>query len=79
MKVGEAILNSNPEISKLAQDMVAKCNGLPLALITVGSTMASRNDRNEWVSGLNVLRNTPLQFQSMDSVLELLKFSFVRL
>ena len=58
--------------------MVAKCNGLPLALITVGGTMASRNDQNEWVSGLNVLRNTPSQFQGMDSVLELLKFSYVK-
>ena len=79
MKVGEAILNSNLEISNLAEDMVAKCNGLPLALITVGGTMASRNDRNEWVSGLNVLRNTPSQFQGMDSVLELLKLSYVKI
>ena len=59
MKVGEAILNSNPEISKLAEDMVAKCNGLPLALITVGGTKASGNVRNEWVSGLDVLKNIP--------------------
>ena len=49
MKVGEAILNSDPEISKLAEDMAVKCNGLSLVLITVGSTMASRNDRHEWV------------------------------
>ena len=49
MKVGEDILNSDPEISKLAEDMAAKCNGLSLVLITIGSTMASRNDRHEWV------------------------------
>lgn len=79
MKVGEAILNSYLEISQLAEDMVAKCNGLPLALITVGGTMASRNDRNEWVSGLNVLRNIQSQFQGMDSVLELLKLSYVKI
>ena len=69
MKVGEAILNSDPKISELAKDMAAKCNGLPLALITVGGTMASRHHRHEWVYGLNILRNTPSQFQGMDYVL----------
>ena len=79
MKVGEAILNSDPEISELAKDIAAKCNGLPLALVTVGGTMASRYRRHEWVSALNILRNTPSQFRGMGDVLKLLKFGYEEL
>ena len=80
MTVGEATLTSNPEISKLANDMAAKLNGLPLALVTVGSAMASKNDHRDWESELKVLRNTPSQFPGMDNcVLKHLKFSYDRL
>ncbi|XP_050273397.1 disease resistance protein SUMM2-like [Quercus robur] len=80
MKVGEATLTSGPEISKLANDMAAKLNGLPLALVTVGRAMASRNDQCDWESGLNVLRNTPSQFPHMEGrILKNLKFSYDRL
>lgn len=80
MKVGEATLTSDPEISKLANDMAAKLNGLPLALVTVGRAMASKNDQRDWESGLNVLRNTPSQFPDMEKhVLKNLKFSYDRL
>lgn len=80
MTVGEATLTSNPEISKLANDMAAKLNGLPLALVTVGSAMASKNDHRDWESELKVLRNTPSEFPGMrDCVLKHLKFSYDRL
>ena len=80
MTVGEAILTSNTEISKLANDMAAKLNGLPLALVTVGSAMASKNDHRDWESELKVLRNAPSQFPGMDNcVLRHLKFSYDRL
>ena len=44
MKVGENTLNSDPRILKLAEDMAAECKGLPLALVSVGRAMASRED-----------------------------------
>lgn len=79
MKVGEKTLTSHPEISKLANDMAAKLNGLPLALVTVGSAMASKDDYRDWEIGLNVLRNTPSQFPGMDDVFKHLKFNYDKL
>ena len=67
MKVGENTLNFDPHIPKLAEVMAAKCKGLPLALVTVGGAMASREDPEDWESEIAALRNTPLEFPGMDS------------
>ncbi|KAF8392338.1 hypothetical protein HHK36_022680 [Tetracentron sinense] len=40
--VGEEALNSHPEIPKLAVVIAKECAGLPLALITIDRTMASK-------------------------------------
>ena len=79
MKVGENTLNSDPRIPKLAEDMAAECKGLPLALVSVGRAMASREDLEDWESEIATLRNTPSEFPGMDSVLLPLKFSFEKL
>ena len=79
MKVGENTLNSDPRILKLAEDMAAECKGLPLALVSVGRAMASREDLEDWESEIATLRNTPSEFPGMDSVLLPLKFSFEKL
>ncbi|KAK7827565.1 putative disease resistance protein [Quercus suber] len=79
MKVGENILNSDPRIQQLAEDMAAECKGLPLALVTVGLAMASREVPEDWESEIAALRNTPSEFPGMDSVLLPLKFSFEKL
>ncbi|EXC25815.1 putative disease resistance protein [Morus notabilis] len=41
-KVGEEALSSHPTIPHLAKAVAKECKGLPLALITVGRSMASR-------------------------------------
>ncbi|KAK4590559.1 hypothetical protein RGQ29_020925 [Quercus rubra] len=79
MKVGENTFNSNLYIQKLANDMAEECHGLPLALVTVGRAMAGRNDPKDWKSEISALRNSPLEFPGMDSVLLPLKFSFEKL
>ncbi|RVW26932.1 putative disease resistance protein [Vitis vinifera] len=43
-KVGENILNSHPDIKRLAKIVVEECKGLPLALIVIGRAMASRKN-----------------------------------
>ncbi|KAJ4718306.1 Disease resistance protein [Melia azedarach] len=39
MKVGENTLNSHPDIPQLAKTMAEECDGLPIALITIGRAM----------------------------------------
>ena len=46
-KVGENILNSHPDIKRLAKIVVEECKGLPLALIVIGRSMASRKTPRE--------------------------------
>ncbi|XP_016708581.1 probable disease resistance protein At1g52660 [Gossypium hirsutum] len=41
-KVGDETLNSHPNIWKLAEQVVERCGGLPLALITIGHAMACK-------------------------------------
>ncbi|KAK1299370.1 Disease resistance protein RPS2 [Acorus calamus] len=45
---GEMIINSDLEIQVHAETMVKKCGGLPLALMVIGSAMASKTTVSEW-------------------------------
>ncbi|KAF8392347.1 hypothetical protein HHK36_022689 [Tetracentron sinense] len=75
--VGDEVLNSHPEISKLAPSVAKECAGLPLALITIGRTMASKKTPQEWNHAIKVLRDSAAEFPGMgDEVLPLLKFSY---
>ncbi|KAK8524970.1 hypothetical protein V6N13_015967 [Hibiscus sabdariffa] len=75
--VGESILNSDPEIPRLAEIVAARCRGLPLALLTVGRAMASRKTPQECRYAIQVLQNHPSEFPGMgDHVFPLLKFSY---
>ncbi|KAL1103175.1 hypothetical protein V6Z11_D05G420000 [Gossypium hirsutum] len=76
MTVGEDILNSNPEIPKLAEIIAARCSGLPLALLTVGSVMASRKSYHEWICAVEMLQSYPSEFPenctiSVDELIDL--------
>ncbi|KAF8392312.1 hypothetical protein HHK36_022654 [Tetracentron sinense] len=76
--VGEETLNSHLEIPKLVE-VVGKeyCAGLPLALIAIGRTMASKKTPYEWNHAITVLRKSASEFSGMgDEVLPLLKFSY---
>ncbi|KAL0804171.1 hypothetical protein Bca101_096661 [Brassica carinata] len=66
--VGEDTVKSHPDIAKVAQEVAAKCDGLPLALVTIGRAMASKKTPQEWRDALYILSNSPPNF----SVLKLL-------
>ncbi|TYJ38765.1 hypothetical protein E1A91_A04G015400v1 [Gossypium mustelinum] len=77
MTVGDHILNSNPEIPKLAEIVSARCSGLPLALLTVGSVMASRKSYHDWICAVEMLQSYPSEFSGMgDQVFPPIKFSY---
>ncbi|OAY70474.1 Disease resistance protein RPS2 [Ananas comosus] len=76
-KVGEALVRSNPEIRRHAEELAAKCGGLPLALITVGRAMASKRTAKEWKHAITVLRIAPWQLLGMEGdLLRHLKHSY---
>lgn len=76
-KVGEATLNSHPEIPKLARLVATECDGLPLALITIGRAMASMKKPYEWERAIRMLKTYPSKFEGMaEHVLPVLKFSY---
>nr|CAN80410.1 hypothetical protein VITISV_018933 [Vitis vinifera] len=76
-KVGENILNSHPEIKRLAKIVVEECKGLPLALIVIGRSMASRKTPREWEQAIQVLKSYPAEFSGMgDQVFPILKFNY---
>ncbi|KAJ7962948.1 Disease resistance protein [Quillaja saponaria] len=76
-KVGEETLNSHASIPYLAKEVVAECQGLPLALITVGRAMANKKDPNQWKRAIQTLKNYPSKVSGMvNEVFLLLEFSY---
>ena len=76
-KVGENVLNSHPDIKRLAKIVVEECKGLPLALIIIGRSMASRKTPREWEQAMQVLKSYPAKFSGMgDQVFPILKSSY---
>ncbi|WRX28703.1 NB-ARC - like 10 [Theobroma cacao] len=76
-KVGEDVLNSHPEIPKLAELAAQECKGLPLALITIARAMASRKTPQEWKHAIKLLQSYPSEFSGMgDHVFPILRFSY---
>lgn len=77
MKVGEETLRSHPDIPELAKLVAEECEGLPLALITIGRAMCSRKNPWEWNHAISVLRSFPSEFSGMgNKVFPVLKFSY---
>ncbi|CAO2827697.1 unnamed protein product [Amaranthus hypochondriacus] len=76
-KVGKNALNSHHDIPRLAEMVAKECDGLPLALITIGRAMSCRKTPYEWSHALQMLRKYPSKFSGMgEHVLPVLKFSF---
>ncbi|XP_011023800.1 PREDICTED: probable disease resistance protein At5g63020 [Populus euphratica] len=61
-KVGEDTLNIHPKIPELAETIAKMCNGLPLALITVGRAMAFRKTLLEWHHSIEALSRATAEF-----------------
>ncbi|KAF8030804.1 hypothetical protein BT93_D0100 [Corymbia citriodora subsp. variegata] len=74
--VGKSLENCHQEIQDLAKDIAEECKGLPLALITVGRAMASREHPHEWHYTLKTLRNKPHELSGMEEVYHILEFSY---
>lgn len=75
-KVGRKDLLESPSIRRLAEIIVGKCGGLPLALITLGGAMAHRETEEEWIYASEVLNRSPAEMKGMDYAFALLKFSY---
>lgn len=69
------------EIEPLARDVAKECNGLPLAIIVVGSSLRKESDIRVWRSALKKLRSSSQTHarEIEEKVFETLKFSFDRL
>ncbi|PIA25088.1 hypothetical protein AQUCO_12500001v1 [Aquilegia coerulea] len=79
-KVGQQTLDADPQIPKLAETVAEKCHGLPLVLITIGASMASKTDPREWKRAISELNKSAAKFPDMEKrVFHLLKFSYDRL
>ena len=76
-KVGKTTLNSHPDIPQLAEIAAKECQGLPLALVTIGRAMAGKNTPQEWEPAIGMLKTYSSKFSGMgDHVFSVLKFSY---
>ncbi|MQM04662.1 hypothetical protein Taro_037465 [Colocasia esculenta] len=67
----------NPGIQPLAKEVVARCGGLPISLITVGRAMAKAKTADDWRDAINKLHHRPAELSpGMQGVLQSLKYSF---
>ncbi|KAK2632264.1 hypothetical protein EUGRSUZ_L01793, partial [Eucalyptus grandis] len=75
--VGKLTIDSHPDIPMLAKGIARECEGLPLALITVGRAMAGIANPHEWQHALTTLRNKPHKLEGMvEEVYRILEFSY---
>lgn len=51
------------DIENIARKVANECEGLPLAITVIGSTMISNSSVNEWKLALNQLKNVDRNFQ----------------
>nr|ASZ00276.1 CC-NBS [Vitis quinquangularis] len=65
--VGEDTINSHPHIPKLAEIVAKECDGLPLALITIGRAMAGAKTPEEWEKKIQMLKKYPAKFPGMEN------------
>ncbi|KAL5756359.1 hypothetical protein ACOSQ2_021105 [Xanthoceras sorbifolium] len=76
-KVGEDVLNSHHELPKLAEIVAKECDGLPLALVTIGRAMASRKKPEDWRFAIKELQSYPSRFPEMGKyIFPTLRFSY---
>ncbi|GKV34483.1 hypothetical protein SLEP1_g42854 [Rubroshorea leprosula] len=89
-KVGSAVLTASGGIINTLEptlrQVVEECGGLPLAIVTVASSMKKESSPQLWQNALDELRNrrrivagTIVVEGSMNDAFEILKFSFDRL
>ncbi|KAJ0045642.1 hypothetical protein Pint_04464 [Pistacia integerrima] len=78
-KVGSELLDI-PTLQSTLKLIVKQCDGLPLAIVTLASSMNGERDVRIWENALNELKARIGSVEDMiDKVLERLKFSYDRL
>ncbi|XP_042520594.1 probable disease resistance protein At1g61300 [Macadamia integrifolia] len=78
-KVGEDI-TSKPAIKPLAEKVVKKCDGLPLAIVVIGCTMSTQETEGEWKDAVRELEESVSKVEGVEEkVFSKLKFSFEKL
>ncbi|KAK0596959.1 hypothetical protein LWI29_020525 [Acer saccharum] len=75
MKVGRD-LDNDPDILQVAKLVAKECDGLPLALITIGRAMACKKTVEEWNHAIQILKKSAFEFSGMEVVYSRLKFSY---
>ncbi|ESQ39875.1 hypothetical protein EUTSA_v10000773mg [Eutrema salsugineum] len=64
------------EIRDIANNIVAKCCGLPLALRVIGKTMASKATVDQWRRASEQLDSRPSELKGTDDLFKVLKLSY---
>lgn len=78
-QVGDDVLH-DPTLKELVNLIVGECGGLPLAIVTIASSMKGVDDVFEWKNALNELRERVTSVKGLDTIIfEHLKFSYDRL
>ncbi|KAG0493816.1 hypothetical protein HPP92_004810 [Vanilla planifolia] len=77
-KVGEETLRAHARIPQLARRVAKECDGLPLALVVIGTAMSTKKTPKEWQNAITLLQKSrPYEIHGMDDkILPKLKFSY---
>ncbi|XP_042489140.1 disease resistance protein RPS2 isoform X2 [Macadamia integrifolia] len=62
-KLGNKELINSASIGPLAEAIIRKCGGLPLALVTTGRAMANKKTKEEWEHARQVLEDSPSELR----------------
>ncbi|XVF18908.1 hypothetical protein REPUB_Repub11eG0064100 [Reevesia pubescens] len=78
-KVGGDVLG-HEELKPIVESVAKQCSGLPLAIVTVASSMKGVRNIHEWRNALNELKRRAKSVNKLDEkVLQQLQFSYDRL
>ncbi|XVF78195.1 hypothetical protein PTKIN_Ptkin14bG0110500 [Pterospermum kingtungense] len=78
-KVGKEVLN-HPDLLSIAESVAEECAGLPLAIVTIASSMKGVRNVHEWRNALNELNRHVKSVNGMEEkVFQQLQFSYDRL
>ncbi|KAK8937464.1 Disease resistance protein RPS5 [Platanthera zijinensis] len=77
-KVGEETIRAHARILQLARRVAEECDGLPLALVVIGTAMSTKKTPKEWQNTITLLeKSRSNEIQGMgDKILPKLKFSY---
>ncbi|KAM3743841.1 hypothetical protein ACB098_06G005700 [Castanea mollissima] len=79
-RVGHDVLNTR-DIEPIVKEVVKKCAGLPLAIVTIAGSLKTASGVSEWRNALNELR-TPekgAKYVNAAAIFETLRFSYDRI